>query len=108
MSAKILQLKAKTTPTTPTLGELVDRVHKLSKDSSNMMLPHPHLKERMIRRGRTMREILETLRKGEGIMKPTLDDYGDYRIKMRRVVAGKRIQVVVAVRETDFSVVTVI
>lgn len=55
-----------------------------------------------------MREILETLRKGEGVVTPTLDEYGDYRIKMRRIVSGKKIQVVVAVREKDFSVITVI
>ena len=55
-----------------------------------------------------MREILETVRNGEGVSGPTLDAYGDLRIKLRRYVAGRRVQVVVAVREKDFSVVTVI
>jgi hypothetical protein len=48
------------------------------------------------------------LRKGEGISGPTKDQYGDWRIKVRRYVAGRRVQVVVAVKEKEFTVVTVI
>ena len=62
----------------------------------------------MIKRGKGMRDILEVLNKGEGVKGPDLDKYGDYRIKMRRHVCGKRTQVVVAVRKTDLTVVTVI
>jgi hypothetical protein len=64
-----------------------------------MVLPHPHLQERMAQRGKTMRDILETVRKGEGVSGPVVDKYGDWRIRMRRSVAGRRVQVVVAVRE---------
>lgn len=91
----------------PTLRELVLRLRELRKDSDNMGLPHPHLKMRMKQRGKSMRDILETLKKGEGVSGPTLDRYGDWRIKLRRCVAGKRTQVVVAVRNTDFTVITV-
>lgn len=92
----------------PTLTELVERVHELAKDTENIGLLHPHLKQRMTQRGKTMRDILETVRKGEGVSGPVRDDYGDWRIKMRRFVAGRRVQVVVAVHMRDFSVVTVI
>jgi uncharacterized protein DUF4258 len=65
-------------------------------------------RERMAQRGKTMRDILETMRNGEGVSGPALDKYGDWRIRMRRLVFGRRVQVVVAVRENEFSVVAVI
>jgi len=55
-----------------------------------------------------MRDVLETLKKGEGVKNPEVDAYGDFRIKLKRCVSGKRVQVVVAVRDKDLSVVTVI
>jgi Domain of unknown function (DUF4258) len=91
----------------PTLRDLVLRVRELAKDSANMGLPHPHLKMRMKQRGKTMRDILETVKKGEGVSGPQLDRFGDWRIKLRRCVAGKRTQIVIAVRDADFSVITV-
>lgn len=92
----------------PSLQELVERVHALARDTENIGFLHPHLQERMAQRGKTMRDILETVRKGEGVSGPVKDGYGDWRIRLRRFVAGRRVQVVVAVREKDFSVVTVI
>lgn len=90
----------------PSLQELVARVRELvAADAFDF--DHPHIQGRMDQRGRTMREILETLKKGEGVRGPDVDKYGDYRIKLRRCVCGKRTQVVVAVREKDFTVVTV-
>ena len=94
--------------TPPALTELVSRVHRLAANSENMELPSPHLRLRMAQRGVVMRQILETLLHGEGISGPTLDVYGDWRIKLRRMVAGRRVQVVVAVKQRSFSVVTVI
>lgn len=98
--------QAKRSP--PTLQELVEHVRALAQDSENIGLLHPHLQERMAQRGKTIRHILETVRKGEGVSGPKRDPYGDWRIKLRRHVAGRRVQVVVAVRERDFTVVTVI
>lgn len=98
----------KTAPEKPTLAELVERVHRLSLNSDNVDFLNPHVQERMVKRGKGMRDVLEVLNKGEGVKEPELDKYGDYRIKMRRYVCGKRTQVVVAVRQSDLSVVTVI
>ena len=92
----------------PTRNELVERVQGLATDTRNMHLDHPHLRDRMSERGVSMRQVLEVLRKGIGVDGPTLDEYGDFRIKLRRKVAGRRIQVVVAVKETHFVAVTVI
>ena len=92
----------------PTLPELVAKVRELAKDSLKIGFDHPHIKQRMAQRGKTMREVLETLKKGEGVKGPDKDKYGDYRIKLRRCVCGKRTQIVVAVRESDLTVITVI
>ena len=92
----------------PTRNELVERVQGLATDTRNMRVDHPHFRDRMSERGVSMRQVLEVLRKGIGVDGPTLDDCGDYRIKLKRKVAGRRTQVVVAVKETHFVVVTVI
>jgi hypothetical protein len=105
---KVIELRSQSRTAVPTLRELVNRVHELAKDSENFGFLHPHLQERMRIRGKSMREILETLQKGEGVKGPDLDKFGDYRIKLRRCVCGKRTQVVIAVRQHDFTVVTVI
>lgn len=107
---KVIELNSRRKPAPlpkPSLRELVLRVRELAQDSDNMGLPHPHLKLRMRQRNKSMRDILETLKKGEGVAEPKLDQHGDWRIKLRRCVAGKRTQVVIAVRETDFTVITV-
>ena len=108
MAAEIVPIGQPKPKPPPTLSELVQRVHELAKDSDNIGFLSPHAQMRMQQRGITMRLVLETLRKGEGISGPTKDQYGDWRIKLRRHVAGRRVQVVVAVMEKEFSVVTVI
>ena len=55
-----------------------------------------------------MRQMLEVIYEGEAIDGPRLDQYGDWRIKLARKVAGRRVQVVVAVAEKYFVAVTVI
>jgi hypothetical protein len=104
----VVHLRKELRKVAPTLPDLVSRVRILAEDSDNIGFVSPHLRDRMKLRGKTMREILEVLKKGEGVKGPDLDEFGDYRIKLRRCVCGKRTQVVVAVREHDFSVITVI
>ncbi|MBO0735184.1 MAG: DUF4258 domain-containing protein [Alphaproteobacteria bacterium] len=81
-------------------------MHELAIDTAKMGISHPHLQLRMAQRGKTIRDIVEIVRNGEGVSGPTRDKYGDWRIKMRGEVDGRRVHVVVAVREQDFSVVT--
>jgi hypothetical protein len=93
----------------PSREELVKRVRRLlAADTANMRLEHPHVQQRITQRGVTMRQVLEVLRAGACVSGPTLDPYNDWRIKLRKVVAGRRVQVVVAVKESRFFVVTVI
>jgi Domain of unknown function (DUF4258) len=108
LMGNVVQLRRESRKATPSLVDLVNHLRILAKDSDNMGFLNPHVRERMKVRGKTMREVLEVLKKGEGVKGPDLDEFGDYRIKLRRCVCGKRTQVVVAVREHDFSVITVI
>ncbi len=55
-----------------------------------------------------MRQILEVLRHGRAVSDPAADRYGEWRIKLKRRVAGRRVQVVVAVKEDHIVVVTAI
>ena len=55
-----------------------------------------------------MRQVLETIRKGCPVGTPKLDVWGDWRIKLRRKAAGRKVQIVVAVKADHFVVVTVI
>lgn len=108
MGAKVIPFQLVRQKPIPTLRELTNRVHRLAKEDPDCIAYSVHGKEQMRLRGKTMRDILETLQKGEGVKGPIIDEYGDFRIKLRRCVSGRRVQVVVAVREKDFSVVTVI
>jgi hypothetical protein len=91
----------------PTRDELVGRVRRFV-DEDRVGFDHPHFQERLVERAITMRQVLEVLKHGVGVQGPTLDQYGDWRIKLRRMAAGRRVQVVVAVTEDFAVVVTVI
>lgn len=92
----------------PSADELTQRAHELAMDSENIRFDAPHAQQRMGERKITIRQILEVLRNGICVSGPTDDQYGDWRIKLQRKVAGKRVQVVVAVKKTHLEVITVI
>lgn len=56
----------------------------------------------------TMRQVISTIEKGELIDGPKKDKYGDWRIKLKRFVAGRKVQVVLALNSSACTVVTVI
>jgi hypothetical protein len=91
-----------------TLEALTDRARSLSKETKNIYWDSPHVQQRMRERNVTIRQILDVLRNGKGVDGPTLDKYGDWRIKMKRYSAGRTVQVVVVVNEDHLEVVTVI
>lgn len=91
-----------------TLEELVKQAHELAKRSENVYWDNPHVQLRMRERKVTIRQIFDVLREGKGIDGPTLDKYGDWRIKMKRFSAGRVVQVVVVVKEDHLEIVTVI
>ena len=83
----------------PQVGQLVQRVHALSADSANVRMGIPHFQESLVDHRIDMRSVLEVLRNGRVIGLPELDQFGDWRIRMTRKVAGRRVVVVVAVSE---------
>jgi len=108
MNAQVVPFRPAKPKPIPTAAELVARVRALAAKSDNIGFDHPHFQERMTKRGITMRQILETIRKGECISGPTKDEWGDWRIKLRRHVAGRRVQIVTAVKEDRLEAVTAI
>lgn len=95
-------------PAPLTAAEFESRVHELAKDSAKIALGHPHFQQRLAERGITMRQVLQTLREGSVIDGPKKDEWGDWRVKLQRRVAGRRVQVVVAVKDDRLDVVTAI
>ena len=106
MAAKVVPLRPVHPKPAPTLDELVARVHELAKNRDNLSWSL-HFKQRLAQRGVTIRQVLETLDYGDGVS-ARLDSDGDWRVKLRRKVAGRRVQVVVAVRGNRLSGITVI
>jgi hypothetical protein len=97
-------------PGAPTADQLVIRIRQMAEPGQmgGMRFDHPHFRERLVERGLNMRQVLETVRMGCATGAPTLDPWGDWRIKLRRAVGGRKVQVVVAVKNDHFVLVTVI
>jgi Domain of unknown function (DUF4258) len=93
-------------PSQPSTAYLVGRVRTALAESV-IEFDHPHLKKRMRERDLQMRHVLECLRVGDLVDDPKRDKYSDWRIKFRRYIAGRRVQVVVAVKMRRVVVVTV-
>ena len=92
---------------TPSADQLVSRVHSLSlADSLNIRMSEPHFKQRMRERGINIRLVMEVLKSGRAVDRPEQDEFGDWRIKMRRKVAGQRVTVVVAVYADHIECIT--
>ncbi|HEX9647835.1 MAG TPA: DUF4258 domain-containing protein [Alphaproteobacteria bacterium] len=108
MSEKVVPFRRKEPAPGPTRPELVSKMRELIKDSTNIRYNHDHIKMRFNQRNIIMRHVLDTLRYGRVISGPTLDKYGDWRIKLTRRVAGRRVQVVVAIKEDHVVIVTAI
>jgi hypothetical protein len=90
------------------LAEDVERhVHQLAI-AGKLEFAHPHFQTRLQERGVSIRQVLETLRHGSLVDGPKKDNWGDWRVKMQRRVAGRRVQVVVAVKPDILDLVTVI
>lgn len=106
MTDNVVPLRPPKTKPEPTLAELVARVHELAKNSDNIGWSD-HFRKQLLKRHKNMTQVLETLEFGDGVSK-RLDEFGDWRVKLKRFVAGRRIQVVVAVRGARLSAITVI
>lgn len=101
--AKLVPFK----PAGPTRDELHRKLRELAADTGRIDLVQPHFRDRLRQRGITIRQVLDVLREGEAAGGPKLDDYGDWRIKVERLSAGRKVRVWVVVQADRAVVVTV-
>lgn len=106
MAATVVPFRQIKPKPAPTLAQLVAQVRQIAKNRDNLGWSD-HFKSRLAQRGVTMRQVLDTLDSGDGVS-ARLDQNGDWRVKLRRLAAGRRVQVVVAVKGSRLSGVTVI
>ena len=110
MAGKVVHFAARTAnkETLPPSRQVFElRVHALAKRSA-FQFSAPHFQKRLQERRITMRQVIEVLRQGKIVDGPAKDEWGDWRVKLQRRVAGRRVQVVVAVKEEYLDVVTAI
>jgi hypothetical protein len=62
---------------------------------------------KMLVRGFDMRQVLETIKEGAVNQGPTLDEYSEWRCRVKRRVAGRLVRVVVAI-SSDLMFMTLI
>ena len=62
---------------------------------------------KMLERDFTMRQVLETIKEGVVNEGPALDEYGEWRCRVKRRVAGHLVRVVVAI-SSDLTFMTLI
>lgn len=71
-------------------------IRSLSTDSRNLVI-EPYFSMRMRERSITMTQVLITLREGHVNPGPKQDEYGEWRCRLRKRVAGRGVHVVVAI-----------
>ena len=103
MPAEIIRFRC-----APSAAFLEAKLKEFSADSEKLIFDTPHFKERLAERGLSMRHALEAIRSGCVVDGPRQDEWGDWRIKVSRLVAGRRVQVVVAYKGDHFVLVTII
>lgn len=72
-------------------------IHSLATAGKYVM--EPHSIEGMNKRGISMRQAMLTLESGCINQGPDLDDYGDWRCRLRKRTAGRLVRVVCAIHD---------
>ena len=86
-------------------------IHELSNDTNNLHWSE-HAFERMLERDVSTRQVLSVIRQGKVRRGPDQDQFGDWRVTVRkRSAAGQTVEVALALREgghgSALTVVTV-
>lgn len=95
-------------PQAPKLEDLITRTRLLARATGAIRWDNPHVRQKMALRSLHMSQVLDTIRNGSGSAPAKMDSYGDWRFKLVRKVAGRRVQIVLVVKEDHIVVVTVI
>lgn len=116
MTAEIVPFERKPVIKTPSRPEAEEAIRRLAKEDKfglgsvfetedGDLMTDFELK--MLERGFTMRQVLETIKEGAVNQGPTRDEYGEWRCRVRRRVAGHLVRVVVAI-SSDLKFLTLI
>ena len=74
-----------------------ETIHRLA--TAGEFVIEPVCKVKIHDRNFTMRQVLETMKKGSVNQGPELDEYGEWRCRIHRRVAGRLVRVIVAIHE---------
>lgn len=116
MSAEIVPFGRKRGPRPPSRPEAEEAIHRLAKEGKygfgdvfetedGEFISDFELK--MLARGFTTRQVMETIKEGTVNQGPARDEYGEWRCRVKRRVAGHLVRVVVAI-SSDLTFLTLI
>jgi hypothetical protein len=88
---------------TPSAAELTRKVRRMQK--FNCMLMHPRLKS--ILTTISIVQVVAIIKQGEPLGTPIMNTHGDWQITLKRLVAGRRTYVTVALKADYFVVINV-
>jgi hypothetical protein len=90
----------------PSAPELVRKVRRMQK-FGRMLMRHPQIKQWLLQKSVTSMQMLSTIKLGQPTGEPVLDENGDCRITLKRVAAGRKTQITLAVKADHFVIVNV-
>jgi hypothetical protein len=116
MTAKIVPFERKPVAKGLSRPEAEETIHRFAKENNFGMGPVFETEDgefvtdfelKMLERKFTMSQILETIKNGAVNQGPALDEYGEWRCRVKRRVAGQLVRVVVAI-SSDLTFMTLI
>ena len=75
-------------------------IHRLAREGK--FAREPVMVAKMAERQFSMRQMMETIKHGTINQGPWKDEYGDWRCRVKRRVAGRLVRVVVAIHDMTF------
>jgi hypothetical protein len=88
----------------PPADELVRKMRRMLR-FNRMLMPHPKMQNWLSAKGATLMQVLATIKDGQlTSAAPFLSEDGDWTITIKRVGAGRRTYITVAVKESYFVV----
>lgn len=90
----------------PSGSELVRKIHRMLR-FNRMLMPHPETKNLLLAKGITPMQMMSTIKQGKPIGEPVLNEDGDWQLTLKRLAAGRKTQVTMAVKADNFIIVNV-
>jgi hypothetical protein len=106
MSADVLPFPQQRRMRVPSSPEVARKVRRMLK-FNRMMMPHPKMKEWISTKSITLMQVITTLKQGEPTGEPIFNANGDWELTLRRVAAGRRTHVTIALKADHFVIVNI-